>query len=186
MPDVSGFPTWVWAVVGVSIIVLAVGGYFLFRYIRYTVERRLVRGMVPKMQSIEASKRSLDTVMLHLLEDSDEALLEFARSGDSVDRIALAEVEQRMRLLRDELDHTSLPSEAIPLAVALADAAHVIAEEAGRVHEGMDADAALAALAQIDLARVADQTVSASLVLKSACEEYRIEDAAVYGGGLYI
>jgi len=186
VPDVSGFPTWVWAVVGITIVVLAVGGYFLFRYIRYVVERRLVLRMVPKMQNIEASKRSLDAVMLHLLEDSDEALLEFARSADSVDRIALTEVEQRMRLLRDELDLMSLPNEVVPLATALADAAHVIAEESGRVHEGMDADAALAALAQINLSRVADQTVSASLVLKSACEEYRIEDAAVYGGGLYI
>lgn len=186
MPDFSGVPTWAWAVIAVSLVVAAVGGYFLFRFIRHMVQRRLIEGMVPKMQSVEAARRSLETVMSHLAADTDEALLEFAGSSGSVDRVALLEVEQRMRLLRDELDHTPLPEDVIPIAVALADAAHVIAEEAGRVHDGMSPDEALAALGEIDLGRVADQAVSASLVLKTACEEYRIEDAAVYGGGLYI
>lgn len=186
VPDVSGYPTWVWAVIGVSVVVLGVGGYVLFRVVRHSIERRFVRGMVPQMQKIEASRRTLDTVMLHLLDDTDEALLEFASSGESADRVALFEVEQTMKLLRDELDIISLPSDIMPVAETLADAAHVIAEEAGRVHRDMDPDAALASLAEISLSRVADQTVSAALILKSACEEYRIEDAAVYGGGLYI
>ena len=186
MLDVSTVPTWAWAVIGVSVLVLVVLGYFLYRFVRYTVERRLIGGMVPKMQSVEAARRSMETVMTHLAEDTDEALLEFAKSPESMDRVALAEVEQRMRLLRDELDQTSLPDDVIPVAVALADAAHVIAEEAGRVTDSMGPDAALSALAAIDLGLMADQVVSASMVLKSACEEYRIEDAAVYGGGLYI
>lgn len=186
MPDITGLPAWVWVVVGVTVVVLLVGGYFLFRYLRYTAHRRFVVRMVPKMEAVEAARKGLETVMCHLLDDTDEALLDFASSRDSVDRVALTEVESRMRLLRDELDLMSAPADVIPLAEALADAAHVIAQEAGRVHEDMDADAALAALATIDLAHVADVVVSAGLVLKSACEEYRIEDPAVYGGGLYI
>lgn len=186
MPDVSSVPAWVWGAILAGLVVAGVGGYFLYRYIRHHVERRLIQGMVPKMQSIEASRKSLETVMTHLAEDSDDDLLAFAEDADSVDRLALAEVEQRMRLLRDELDHTPFPADVIPVAVALADAAHVIADEAGRVHAGMTPDDALAALAEIDLARTADQVVSASVVLKIACEEYNIEDVAVYGGGLYI
>lgn len=186
MPDVSGVQTWVWAVIGVSVVVLAVGGYFLFRYARYSVARRLVSSMVPKQEALEAARRGLEAVMKHLVEESDENLLEFAADPASVDRVALVEVEQRMRLLRDELDHMPLPEDVIPLATALADAAHVIAGEAGRIREDTDPDTALAELAEIDLARLTEQVGEAALVLKSMCEEYRIEDPTVYGGGLYI
>ncbi|MDO8987121.1 MAG: hypothetical protein Q7V14_02740 [Coriobacteriia bacterium] len=186
MPDISGIPTWVWAVTGISVAVAGVGGYFVFRLLRYGVTRRSVRFMVPKMQTIDASRKSLGSVLCHLAQLSDDDLILFAGDPDAVDRVALAEVEQKMRLLRDELDSTPLPADAIVVAQALADAAHLIAQESGRIHDDMGFDAVLAALADIDLAQIADVAVSADLILKSACEEYRIEDAAVYGGGLYI
>lgn len=186
MPEISAIPTWVWAVIGVSAISAGVGGYFTFRVLRYGATRRSVRHMVPKMQTIDASRKSLDSVLSHLAQLSDDDLIVFAGDPGAVDRVALAEVEQKMRLLRDELDITPLPADATVVAEGLADAAHLVAQESGRIHDDMSFDEVLAALAQIDLAKIADVVASADLILKSACEEYRIEDAAVYGGGLYI
>lgn len=182
----AGVPSWVWALVAAGVLILAVGGVFAYRAIHLQVVRRRIVALIGRRENIEASRRTLEAVMRHLLDESDEDLVAFAYDADSEDRKSLFEIEQRMRMLRDDLDYIPLPSRLVPAAQELADAAHVIAEESGRIEDDMDADTVLAALAQIDLSRVSGQVTTARASLHAVAEEFGVEDAAVYGGGLYI
>lgn len=186
MAEVAGVPAWVWIVVTVAVVALAVGGFFLARYIRLRLVRRHLARMIAYRENIDASRVALESVLRHLADESDETLVQFAEDPDSVDRRSLAEVEQRMRLLRDDLDHVPLPAPVIPVAEALADAAHTIAVEAGRVRDEMTADEALAALGEIDLVSAEKQFAWARETLASAADLHEVGEGAVYGGGLYI
>lgn len=179
-------PSWVWALVGVGVVALVVGGVFAFRAGRSLLIRRRVVMLIGRRENIEASRRTLEAVMRHLADESDEDLVEFAADPDAVDRRALFELEQRMRVLRDELDLLPLPDRVVPVAQELADAAHVIAEESGRISDDMAPDDVLTALGAIDLARVTTQVDAARASLHALADEFGVEDAAVYGGGLYI
>lgn len=186
MPDLSGVPIWIWVVAGsiVGLALVAVVVWLTFG--QRAVVRRYLVVLVGRRESIRASLRTLEAIMRHLVDESDESLAEFATDHTSADRRALMEVGDRMRMILDELDTRSLPSRLIRPAEELADAAYVIAQEAGRVTDDMAPDRVLEALGEVDLARVTAQMREADEWLDDACQEYGVEDAAVYGGGLYI
>jgi hypothetical protein len=148
--------------------------------------RRYVVGLVGRREHVRASRRTLEAVVRHLADESDEALAEFADNPASVDRRSLVEVHDRMQVLTDELDTRPMPARIVRVAEELADAAFVIAEESGRIRDDMSAEEVLGALSEVDLERVARQADEADVWTAEVCSEYEIEDAAVYGGGLYI
>ena len=93
----------------------------------------------------------------------------------------------RAQILADELDSMPLPSRLIPAAVLLGDAAYAIALEAGKVHDEQIGDAAFEALGSMDLTAIAATYAQATLEVRRVCEACGLaEDAAVYGGGLYL
>ena len=186
MPDLSQTASWVWVVLVAGVLLLSLGGYFLGRYLGYVTTRRHLVGLIGRRENLLASKRTLEAVMRHLADESDELLIEFAANPESEDRRALVETASRMRMLTDDLDVIPLPKALVPLGDALADAAFVLAEESGRVQAVLDADAVLTALGTVDLARVEGEYDRAARLLDEMCDDYGVEDAAVYGGGLYI
>lgn len=183
----SDLPVWALAVIAASaVLLLGTGGFFLWRWLWFRASRRYLVGLVGRRENIMASRRSLENVVQHLVELSDEELLAFAEDPESVDRKALAEVTARMRILADELWTIPLPKRLWPVGEALGDIAATIADEAGRITDLMDADEVLAGLAAIDLAAVGTEFERAEALVDEACSHYHVEDAAVYGGGLYI
>ncbi len=79
-----------------------------------------------------------------------------------------------------------LPSRLVPIAEALADAADILAEEAGRAGEGSIGDESLEAISSADIARVGRAFDHADDMLGPFVEEYGVEEQDVYGKGLYI
>ncbi len=186
MPEFGGIALWLWIVLVLALIAAVVGAFFGVRYAAFRVVRRYVVRMVGAKEQVLASRRTLEAVMRHLADESDEALIAFSTDPHNVDRRAFAEVNVRMGIVRDELDTKRIPARIVPVAEALADAAHVIAEESGRIHDEMSAELVLEAVGSMDLARVSRQFDKAASLLADACAEYEVEDAAVYGGGMYI
>jgi len=184
--DLAAVPVWVWILLGTLLAVGVAGLVFWFAYGRQALARRYLVGLIGRRESVCASRRTLEAIMRHLADESDEALAAFADDPTSEDRRSLAEVRAQMAVLADELDTRPMPSRIVRVAEELADAAFVIAEEAGRVRDEMDAAEVLAALAQVDLSRVAQQADEADHYIDEASGEYGVEDTAVYGGGLYI
>ncbi len=123
----------------------------------------------------------------NLAQGSDEALSHFAEDPEAIERRTLHEVASRARMLADELDSMPLPKKLVPAADALGDAAYAIAVEAGKVHDDQVGDAAFDALGSIDLTAIAGRYAAATQEVQRACEVCGLEeDAAVYGGGLYL
>ncbi len=185
MPDLGTIPVWVWVLAG-GVVLVAVAAFFLVRalWIRET-KRRLVR-VVSRREEVLAARRALEEVVVHLLKLDDEEFEHFAKHPESVDRKALTEVVRRTDIVAEELDTMALPRSLWPAAEALADAAYVVSEEAGRVGEDSEPDEVFEALAAIDLARLTDVFEIADSQVAEACERYELDEAAVYGGGLYI
>lgn len=182
----AGVPLWVWIVIGVVVLLCVAAVVLWFVVGRKMSGRRYLIAMIGRRESVRASRRTLEAVMRHLADESDEALAGFAVDPGSEDRRSLVEIRDQMRVLADELDTRPMPSRLVRVAEELADAAFVVSEEAGRVRDEMEAAEVLSALSQIDLGRVAAQVVEADHWIDEACAEYGVEDTAVYGGGLYI
>jgi len=186
VPDLETIPMWALVTAGSVLLLVVISIVLWFALGRKLVVRRYLVTLIGRRESIRASRRTLETVIRHLVDEPDEALVDFAYQPNSPDRRTLAEITAQMLLVRDELDTRPLPSRLVRVADELADAAYVIAEEASRVTDEMSAEAVLGALSEINLTRVVAQTVEADRWVDDVSEEYGVEDASVYGGGLYI
>jgi hypothetical protein len=180
-------PVWGWVAIGAGGVLLlaaaVIGSILAWR----AAERRYLLRLVRRREAIDAVRQALDDVVLHLAQGSDETLSHFAADPDALERRTLHEVASRARILADELDSMPLPKKLIPAADALGDAAYAIALEAGKVHDEQLGDAAFDALGSIDLTSIAGKYAAATREVQNACEVCGLEeDAAVYGGGLYL
>lgn len=178
---------WGWIAVGAGsvlvIVALIVGGFYGWRAL---IRRYLVR-LISRREAVNAVRQAMEDTLSQLAEGSDEQLHNFARDSDSLERRTLHEVWLRARYLSDELDTMPLPKQLIPASSLLADAAFTVSREAGKVHDEDHEDLALESLGSIDLSAIAAVFEAARLELSSSCERYGVdEDAAVYGGGLYL
>ena len=152
-----------------------------------TLERRLLLTLVRRREEVDAVRQALEDAVMRLAQGSDEVLNHFAEDPDAIERRALHEVTSRARILADELDSMPLPKKLIPAAEALGDVAYALEQEAGRVHDEQSGDAAFEALGSIDLTAIAGKYAAATLEVRNACTQCGLEeDAAVYGGGLYL
>ena len=180
-------PIWAWTLVTVGVLaLLGVAGFFVWRWSWHHMSKRYLTKLISRKESIAASQRTLETVLRHLADDSDEDLLAFATDVDSLDRRALGEEHQRCVVLRDELQTMPMPKRLVSVADALADVADVVAEESGRIEDDQGEAEVLDALQAVDLERVGEQFSHAEELMVQACEYYDVEEAVVYGGGLYI
>lgn len=186
MPELGMIPVWALVVAGSALLVVVGTALFWFIVGRKMVVRRYLVKLIARRESVRASRRTLEAVVRHLVDEPDEALVEFAYEAHSPDRRTLAEIAAQMKLILDELDTRPLPSRLVRVAEELSDAAFVLAEEASRITDEMSPEDVLAALSEMDLTRVIAQIQEADRWVDDACEEYDVEDAAVYGGGLYI
>ena len=180
-------PVWGWVAIGAGGVLLlaaaVIGSILGWR----AAERRFLLRLVRRREAIDAVRQALEDVVSHLAQGSDETLNHFAEDPNSIERRTLHEVTSRARILADELDSMSLPKKLVPAADALGDAAYAIAIEAGRVHDEQSDDAAFDALGSIDLTAIAGTYAAATREVQHACEVCGLqEDAAVYGGGLYL
>lgn len=182
----TDYAIWIWVVlVGVAAGVTA-GIIFGLRYAFRRTMRHFLVGLISSREQILASRRTLEAVMRHLADEPDEALLAFAADSRNEDRRVLREISSNMRLLRDDLDTRRLPRRLHPVATALADVAHLLAQEADKITKEMSAEEVLEQVGEIDLRLVSSHYDMAAGALEAVCEEYEIEEAVVYGGGLYI
>jgi hypothetical protein len=180
-------PVWGWYIVSsVLALLLLAGAYFGGRAAYRRIARRYLIGIVGHREGILASQRTLEAILRHLADEDDEQLEYFAAHPDDADRKALVEVTRRMEIAREELDTMPLLRSLQAPATALADAAHIIAAEAGRVGESTDSEAVFSALAEVDVARAAEASVAADAMVNEVSERFDLDEAAVYGGGLYI
>lgn len=187
MPEAAGVPWWLWLIVAlVSVAVLAAAGYFGWRWVWYKLSRRYLVSLIGRRENTLSSLRTLEAVMRHLADESADQLMEFAQDPEAEDRKALTEVAQRMTMLADELWTMPLPKRLWPAGEALGDAAATIGEEAAHIHDLLEPEKVLVALGEIDLARAESDFERADRLVNEAAEYYDVEDAAVYGGGLYI
>jgi len=151
------------------------------------MERRYLLRLVRRREAIDAVRQALEDVVMRLAQGSDETLTHFADDPDAIERRALHEVASRARILTDELDSMPLPPKLVPAASVLGDAAYAIAVEAGKVHDEQVGDAAFEALGSIDLTAIAGTYAKATREVQAVCQACGLEeDAAVYGGGLYL
>lgn len=178
---------WVIVAIGAGGVLLlvaaAAGGVLAWR----AAERRYLLRLISRREGVLAVRQALESAVTRLSEGSDERLGLFAWDIESLDRRVLAEVASRARALADELDMMALPKRLIPAANALSDAAYVVAREAGKVPNDMTGDQALEMLGSIDLDDVSRVFEAATVEVASMCRSCGVdEDAAVYGGGLYL
>ncbi len=186
MIDVTGVPAWAWAAGAASTLMLLIAFAFAtWLTWRRTVRRHLVK-VVGRREGVVASRRTLEAIVRHLADEDDSRLTFFAEHPESEDRRALAETASRMAIAAEELDTMPLPQPLWPAAEALADVAFVVGEEAGRVGESDDVGTVFAGLELTDLDRVERVFEVADARVREACERYDLDEASVYGGGLYI
>jgi hypothetical protein len=180
-------PVWGWIAIGAGGILLIAGGVIAAVLGWRSLEKRYLLRLVSRREAVDAARQALEDAVTRLAMGDDDALSAFAYDPDSVERRTLHEVNTRAQLLADELDTMPLPKRLVPSADLLGDAAYAIAREAGKVHDEQIGDQAFEALGSIDLTAIAGTYVAATQGVRHACEACGLEeDAAVYGGGLYL
>lgn len=176
-----------WAWLAIMGGILALGGLALGLLALWRqYERNSVIGLIGRREELVLARRSFVDVV-HVLRDADKTtLMRFETDRDDINRRALADVAGQAALLRDELDLMPLPDEAVLAAEALADAAWYLECEVGRLGGNQTVKEILATLGQVDLSLFDAALRAADGSIAAACTACRIEDRAVYGGGLYI
>jgi hypothetical protein len=179
-------PVWGWITIGAGIVLVLAGLTIAAVFAWQSTERRYALRLVGLGEGVDFVRQALADSLGRLAEGTDQELTAFADNPDSIERRALHEVAMRAHLLADELDAMALPRSVVPAADALADAAYLIAKEAGKVHDEALGDEAYEALSSIDLEAVETYYGAAMAKIEELAEACGLEDAAVYGGGLYL
>lgn len=160
---------------------LVVAGLFLWRS---TVRRHIVM-LIGKRGSIDAALRTVEGLIESLAHLSDGEMVAFALDTSAEERKTLEEVAQQMGIVGDEFATMPLPKALWDAANELADAAGELQRQTGAL-TGKEGIEALDALAAVDLAKVRTHREAGVELLGELAERYEVDDAAVYGGGLYI
>ena len=179
-------PLWGWIVTGIAVVAVIAGLVAAGFLARKASERNSAMVLVARREGVDFVRQALADSLSRLAEGTDDALRTFADNPDSIERRALSEVASRSALLAEEIDTTPFPKSLLRAGVALGDTAYLIARESAKVQPGMRGDVALAALGSIDLEAVETYYRAALVAVEDACESCGLEDANVYGGGLYL
>lgn len=172
------------ALAGVVVVGAAaalVGRWLYIRQIRMSLV-----GLARRREAALASARGLEAILGRLAAAKDEEIEAFAADPANEDRHAIAEVANRMRINTDELQGVALPKVLWPVADKLQTVCAGIVDAADGVGEAGTAEGALDGLGAIDLQRIFIELRAVSEQLDMLLAQYKVEDPAVYGGGLYI
>lgn len=169
------------AAAALALVGLAVVGIVLWRR---SMKRELQR-LLGRREAIHAALKTVERVVSSLADASDGDLVAFAQDGDVEDRRALGEVASQMRIQRDELAVQPLPKALHESADALGAAAGALAEQTERT-EAVEGVEVLDALAAIEFSSVRTQLLRADVAVRELAERYGVDEAAFYGGGMYI
>lgn len=177
---------WIVASVVLAVCVFVAASYFVYTFLSRRWMRRSIMHLIGYRERITASRKTLETVVDHLLSGSESTLLSFASNSADDNRRALSETGARMLITRDELDIRRLHPLAHRAAEELADVAHVIALCALPYEGDISPGESLDALSAINLKAVAEQYRIADTLLAELAIAYDVDESVVYGGGLYI
>lgn len=184
--SLESVPTFAWWIVGGLVaIVSIVAAYALGRWTYGVLSRRYLIQVVSRREGVRASCVTLEAIVRDFAGGHEMPTGRGLRSS-AEHRKTLIELAHRMEIVSEELDTMPLPRSLWPSANALADAAYIIAEEARRVGESDDPEAVRAALGEVDPKRAAGAFAAADVTVRHASERYKLDEAVVYGGGLYI
>jgi len=170
-------------VAGSAFIALAA---YAFLWGRKRLQRRYLLRLIGRREEVYALRRSLEEAVGRLSDATVEDLAHFSEDLNAEERRTFQETETRARLLGGELDVLPVPSALIPVAEALADAATAVAGESGKVAHATGGLEVLDGLGDVDLAAVRTTFEDADRAVEDARMAAGLDDAAVYGGGLYI
>jgi len=170
----------------IVLLVLSALVYVCWLIIFRWLVRSSIVVLIGYYEQAAAARRSFESVLRHLINEPDDALIAFATDVDSEDRKVFSEIAERMIIVRDELDVRRLPFKLHEFANKIADSAHVLAVAAGSISDDARVEEVLDRVGNINLKEVNSQYLLAEKYLSELCAEYKIRDAAVYGGGLYI
>lgn len=173
-------------VVIVIVVLAAVAGLVVFGLFlwRRTVKRYLV-GLIGRREGVRAGLKSLEGVVSGLAACSDGELVAIALDQETEERRALGEIASQMRIAAEDLATMALPKHLVDVANELSDAAELVWEQAEAVVKGEGVEV-LDALAAIDLAAVRRHLTNADIGMADLQKQYKVDEQAVYGGGLYI
>ena len=179
------FQGWVpYAIIAVSAVVLIGVTIVLARSAWRRQVRRYLVGLMGRREAVGAALKTAEGTVRTLASGTVQDLIAFTAPG-SEERRAVSEIAERMRMERGELVELPLPKVLWPLADFLGAAADGLAVQMGGVGDA-EGEAALDALAALDIASVKESLQAADLAIASLVEQYELTDPAVYGGGLYI
>ena len=177
---------WLYLIIGVVAVAL-VAGIVIAAIVLYRRQvRRALIGLTGRREAVRAAYNALESVFVSLAESSKDDLAAFAVDPGSEHRKALEELHSRMRIQAEELADIALPKRLWEAADLLCAASGSLAAETGRVGEANGAEGVLDALGKIDVRGIAAVLRLANAEIDRLLVEHRIEDPAVYGGGLYI
>ena len=170
--------------IGAAALVLIAVTVVLARLAWRRQVRRFIVTLTGHRENIASALKTAESVLTSLAASDVDSVLAFA-AAESEDRRALREIAERMRMEMGELDGMALPKKLWPLADQLGRTAGLLAEETGRVGDGVG-ESVLDGLLAIDLAGVGAALAEAGGECERMAAAYKLTDSAVYGGGLYI
>jgi len=180
-------PLWAYIAGGVVLVaLLGVGGFFLGKALWKAFVRRYLMRLIGGREGLLAGKRTLERVLSDVSAADVDGLVRFASDPNDEDRKALADLSTNMQSLADEMALMPLPKRLWPAGEALSDVGTLMFQQARAVAVAQDGEAALSALLALDVEAVQNAADLADERLRIMGERYDMEEAAVYGGGLYI
>jgi len=179
-------PVWAWILIAVAVAAVIAVAVVVASSFWHRAVGRYLRRVVGKREEARTLRRAFEELVVGLREGPDVERARFADDPEAIEHHSLADLSDQARVLAEELNAMPLPRRLVPAAEALADASDIVAEEADRAGEGTIPDERLEALASTDLERVNRAFAFADARISPLCEEYDVDEADVYGRGLYI
>lgn len=177
---------WVYVIIAVAGIALVAAIVIAAMLLWQRQVRLALIGLTGRREAVMAAYRALESVFSALADSDVDELTAFATDPTSVHRKSLEELQTRMKIQADELADLPLPKAQWKAADLLGVAAGRLASEVGGVGEAQDPEAVLEAVGAVDVAAITEALNPANEEIDRLLVEMGIEDAAVYGGGLYI
>ncbi|MDY0341262.1 MAG: hypothetical protein RBS17_08620 [Coriobacteriia bacterium] len=171
-------------IIGAMAAVLVAGTVVLARVAWRRQVGRYIITLTSHREGIVSALKTTDSVVASLAEGDAVALLEFTHP-ESDERQTLREIAERMRIEHGELKDIALPRMLWTFADMLCDAACLLADQTGAVGEA-NGEAVLDALLVWDITPVRTRLADAAVEAERMSKVYKVTDASVYGGGLYI
>ncbi|MBN2841342.1 MAG: hypothetical protein JXP37_10345 [Coriobacteriia bacterium] len=171
-------------IIGAVAAALIVGTVVVARIAWRRQVGRYIITLTSHREAVASALKTAESVIATLAVGDTAQVVAFTTSG-SEDRQTFGEVAERMRIEQEELKDIALPKALWKLADMLCAAAGSLATQAGSVGEG-EGEVVLDALLSLDLGPARRLLADATAEAERVSTLYKVTEASVYGGGLYI